>query len=102
MKKSTIDIDIDELVKEKMKQYQLDHTFKVETKYGNTYVFCNVYDYITQRAEEKLRSLFYLMNVEYSIQAAILQDFCFILKGEDKERADYIQKFISNGYVLKW
>ena len=96
------DIDIDALVKEKMKQYELDHTFKVETKYGNTYVFCKEYDYITQKSEEKLRSLFHLMNVEYYIQPAILQNFSFILEGEDRERADFIQRFINNGYILKW
>ena len=95
-------VDIDDFVQEKVKQYELDHTFKVKIKNGNTYVFCNTYDYITQRSEEKLRNLFYLMNVKYSIKVEILGRFYFRIEGEDVVRAKLIQRFINNGYVLKW
>ena len=95
---------IDELVKQKIKEYDCRHTFKVEMKYGNTYIFCEEYDYITQKADKKLRQLLKLMGVEYSIQCSYLENehFSLIISGEDKARADYIQKFIDNGYKLKW
>lgn len=96
---------IDELVKQKMKEYACRHKFKVETKYGNTYIFCEEHDYITHDTDKKkLIQLLELMEVEYTVQCSYLENehFSLIISGEDKSRADYIQKFIDNGYKLKW
>ena len=96
--------EFDKLFEEKMKEYEERHKFKVETKYGNTYIFCEEYDYITQKLEIELSNLFHLMDIEYSIQPKIfdMEHFSFIIDGDDNARAEYIQKFIDNGYRLKW
>ena len=96
--------EFERLFEYKMKEYEKRHKFKVETKYGNTYIFCEEYDYITQSSERELRNLFHLMDVEYSIQYNIFDDgfFSFIIDGDSKVRAEYIQRFIDNGYRLKW
>lgn len=95
--------ELNRFVDEKMKQYVNDRQFKVETKYGNTYVFCKEYDYMVEYLDQRLRKLFDIVDIKYAIQRKIGDtNFSFILIGEDQERAAFIQKFIDDGYVLKW
>lgn len=102
-KSKMTDEELDRLLVEKMADYEDRHTFKVEMKYGNTYVFCPEYDYITQLLIAKIENLLDLMNVEYYIQPKFgHNDFSFVFKGENQDLANYIRKFIEDGYRLKW
>ena len=42
------------------------------------------------------------MGIEYSVKMPAREDeaYYLIIEGEDKARADFIQKFIDNGYKL--
>ena len=108
MTKSSISPDVqervDKMLREKMAEYQRDHTAKVETKYGNTYISYGVYDYLISQYLQELIKLFELMRIEYATCIPIgWEETCFIsIKGEDADRASFIQKFIDNGYKLSW
>lgn len=102
--------EIDRLIKEKLEEhdrkFKEEHTPWISLKYGNTYVGYNVYDYMTEEAMIRLEKLLELMNVKYSIRVPFSCDedksFYLLIKGEDKARADFIQKFFDSGYKLSW
>lgn len=96
--------EIDRLVKEKTDEYFKKHTAWIRLKYGNTYVGFDVCDIITEKLICRIRTLFELMGVKYSISYPfdIDKSYYFIIDGEDKARAEFIQKFIDNGYKLSW
>ena len=103
----TYQAEIDRLVQEKTEEWNRKHIAKVETKYGNTYISYGVYDYITDKGMYTLRKLFDLMGVCYSTYIPFgkekEEDRCFLsIEGEDQERAEFIRKFIDNGYRLGW
>lgn len=88
----------------KMKEYEEQHKPWVEVKHGNTYVGYNIQDYITEGGMTYIRKLLRLMHLDFYISYPINDDkkYYLIIEGEDKARADYIQKFIDNGYRLTW
>lgn len=96
--------EINKLVEERAKEYEKQHTAWVVLGYGNTYVGYDICDHITQNLMVYLRKLMELMHVEYSIKYPFGDDreYYLILEGEDKARADFIQKFFDNGYKLSW
>ena len=95
--------EIDRLVQEKRKEYEQFHLAKIEMKYGNTYISYGMRDYITENMAYHLQKLFDLMKVRFSTNIPIDNtEFYYILEGEDECRAQFIQKFIDNGYKLEW
>lgn len=104
MAKTYTQEDIDKLLAERLKEYETERTAWIEMKHGYTYVGYNVLDQITEHSMEYLRMLLRLMNVDFSIKHPFGEDkqYYLILKGEDKARAEFIQKFFDNGYRLNW
>lgn len=96
--------EIDILLKEKLDEYAKKHTAWIHLKYGNTYVGFNTYDTITEKPINCLKTLIELMGIKYSIKYPFGEDkkYYLIIDGEDKERAEFIKKFIDNGYKLSW
>ena len=99
--------EIDRLVKEKMEEWNQKHIAKIELKYGNTYISYGTHDYITDRSMYILQKLFELMGIVYSTYIPFGEEKeeggCYIsIDGEDQERAEFIRKFIDNGYKLSW
>lgn len=93
--------NIDEQIQQALREYKEAHKPKVETKYGNTY--------ITVFGEEHyniLRALLKLMRVQYSVGLTHYYDndgqIVLNISGEDEVRANYIRKFIENGFRLTW
>ena len=101
-------IEKQEMIDKKMAEYVADfkkkHTAWIILKYGCTYVGYDVYDQVTEYTMNDLRKLLQLMNVEFSIKYPFGDDesYYLILEGEDKDRAEFIQKFFDNGYKLSW
>ena len=95
---------IDELVCEKIKEYEKQHLAWIDLKHGNTYIGFDVYDYVTEKSMSKLKQLLDFMCVKYAVYYPFMGDgkSYLILEGEDKARADFIQKYIDNGYRLSW
>jgi hypothetical protein len=94
---------IDELVAEEMERYKQAHQPKILMKYGNTYV--TVYPIYSDRPAERLKSLFELMNLNYSVDLTKWDEdneVTFMFSGEDENRAKFIQKFIDNHFKLTW
>lgn len=95
---------IDKKIAEYVKEYEKKHTAWVVLKNGNTYIGCDVYDTVTEIIISNLRQLIKLMGIEYSIKYPFADDieYYLVIEGEDKARADFINKFIDNGYKLSW
>ena len=95
---------IDKRVAEYVKEFEKKHTAWVVLNNGNTYVGCDVYDRVTEIIISNLRQLVQLMGIEYSIKYPFADDkgYYLVIEGEDKARADFINKFIDNGYKLNW
>ena len=96
--------EIYELLEEKRKEYIEQHTAWIHLKNGNTYIGYDMLDYITEKLMISLRKLIELMDLKYSIKYPFGNDksYYIIIEGEDKERAEFIQKFFDNGYKLTW
>lgn len=96
--------EVDKLVQKKLEEWHQKHVAKVETKYGNTYISYDTYDYITEQGMCILQKLFELMGLEHSMYIPFgEEDRCYVsIEGEDQERAAFIQKFIDSGYKLSW
>lgn len=95
--------NIDELVAEELARYKQEHQPRILLKYGNTYV--TVYPIFSDRPAERLKMLFELMNLNYSVDLMNWDEeneVTFIFSGEDENRAKFIQKFIDNHYQLSW
>lgn len=94
--------DIEKLLEEKANEYVSQHRAWICFKNGYTYIGYDIYDAITEKSMIYLVNLINLMSVEYSIKIPIREDktYYLIIEGEDKARADFIQKFIDNGYKL--
>ena len=95
--------NIDELVAEAMDKYKQEHQPRILMKYGNTYV--TVYPIFSDRPAERLKTLFELMNINYSVDLTHWDEeneVTFMFSGEDESRAKFIQKFIDNHYKLSW
>lgn len=92
------------MLAERLKEYEAERTAWIEMKHGYTYVGYNVLDQITEYSMEYLRMLLQLMHVDFSIKYPFGEDkkYYLILQGEDKARAEFIQKFFDNGYRLNW
>lgn len=80
------------------------HTPWIILKYGCTYVGYDIKDQITEDLMVDLRKLLELMGAKFSIKYPFGEDesYYFILEEEDKDRAEFIQKFFDNGYKLSW
>lgn len=101
-------IEMQEMIDEKMAEYVADfkkkHTVWIILKYGCTYVGYDIYDQATEYMMNDLRKLLQLMSVEFSVKYPFGYDesYYLVLEGEDKDRAEFIQKFCDNGYKLSW
>lgn len=95
---------IDIKLKEYMENFKKKHTPWIILKYGCTYVGYDIKDHITEDLMADLRKLLELMGVKFSAKYPFGEDesYYFILEEEDKERAEFIQKFFDNGYKLSW
>lgn len=106
MKKRPIDIQeaIDNRLAEYAREFEKKHTAWVVVKNGHTYVGFDVHDNITEPLMCLLRKLMELMDIKASIKYPWGDDeeYYFIIEGEDKTKAEYINKFIDNGYKLIW
>lgn len=107
-KKMKVEIDQEEyneylqLKMEKVaKQFEEEHKFKVYTFDKRTYITCKINDYITRECESYLIRLLQLMNIEYAALST-LEEYGLSIEGDNLERAVFIQKFIDDGYTLKW
>lgn len=101
--KDEIQAEVDKKLREYYEQYRIDHTPVVSTKYGNTYISVNKYDYDSCRIMKRIEMLLDLMKTKYcSSLIAEDEQFFLSIEGEDVERASYIQRFIDNGYALEW
>lgn len=102
--------DQDVIMNEYLERYRKSHATKIETKYGDTYVSFEKIDFVTERYIEKLKQLFKLMELEYSVSmsknsqfdASVENEFCFIIFNEDAKKTEFIEKFIDNGYRLTY
>lgn len=90
-----------EQLEEYNKQFIEEHLFKVYTFGGRTYITCKTRDYITRNCEVSLSKLLQLMDIEY-VHHNIPDDYGLAIDGDDSDRAAFIQKFIDDGYKLKW
>lgn len=88
-------------IEEFNKQFLEEHTYKVYTFDGRTYVTCKTRDYITRECETYLWKLLQLMGLEIIVSNG-LNEYGLAIEGDDPERAAFIQKFIDDGYTLKW
>lgn len=111
MKQKINQEEIDLIVQQKMKEYEKqfieEHKANISMKHGNTYISFKKYDHVTEKLIKKLEVLFDLMQIEFTWSFFGKNfdqenDFVFYLEKEDKERAEFIQKFINNGYKLTW
>ena len=96
--------EINKLLEERMKEFEKQHTPWIIMRYGCTYVGYDIKDQLTEKMMGALRELVRLMDVQYSIKYPFGDDesYYIMFEGEDKARADFIQKFFDNGYKLTW
>lgn len=73
---------------------------KISFKDGTTYISYSSYDCMIELMIKRLEMLFNLMGIEYGMSWK--NGVHFVISGEDVARANYIRKFIDNGYKLKW
>ena len=83
------------------KQFEEEHKFKVYTYNGRTYITCKVKDYIARNCESYLIRLLQLMDIGYAVLST-LDEYGLSIEGDDQSKAAFIQKFIDDGYKLKW
>lgn len=95
---------VEEIMAECKKEYEESHTAKIKLEYGNTYVSFGEMDYVTTKNMQKINTLLDLMGIEYWVGYPFKEgnSFYVMFKGEDPERADFIRRFIDNGYKLSW
>lgn len=96
--------EVDKLLKEKMDEFIKDRMAWIHIANGETYIGYNVLDATTYEAMNLLEQLLKLMGVGYATHFPFQDDeeYYLVIHGEDKDRADFIQKFIDNNYKLKW
>lgn len=102
--------DKDEIMKQYMEKFTKAHTAKIVAKYENTYVSFEKIDIITEKYIAKLKQLFDLMDINYSVRMSHFSqledseedEYCFIIYDEDSNRMEFIKKFINNGYKLTY
>lgn len=96
--------EFDRLLAEKMAEYEKKHTAWIDLKHGCTYIGYDVQDHVTELLMDSLRKLMELMDIAYCVKHSFGEDksYYLTLEGEDKARADFIQKFFDNGYRLSW
>lgn len=102
--------DQDAIMAEYLEKFRKAHEAKVETKYGNTYVSFEQWDTVSEERISKLKLLFKLMDIDYSVRMVKYSqleepsgnEFTFtILDGNAKIEA-FIKKFVENGYRLTY
>lgn len=102
--------DQDAIIAEYLEKYRKAHEAKVETKYGNTYVSFEQWDTISQEHISKLRMLFKLMELDYSVRMIKYSqldeqpenEFTFRIQDGNAEIEAFIKKFVENGYRLTY
>ena len=88
-------------MEEAAKQFEEEHKFKAYTFDGRTYITCKIEDYITRECESYLIRLLQLMDIKYTFLKT-LEEHGLSIDGDDPDRAVFIQKFIDDGFKLKW
>lgn len=95
---------IDELVQKKLKEYVDKRTPKVETEDGQTYISFGAGYAEVYKTVDVLLNLIGLLGVERDeillepIQCS--DTYYFGIDGDNQERAEFIRRFIENGYKL--
>ena len=103
-KKIMTEEDVNKLLEERMLEYKLRYTPYIILDHGYTYIGFNVRDTLTIPLMESLIKLIELMRIQYSIKYPFGDDekYYISIEGEDEDRANFIQKFIDDGYKLNW
>lgn len=102
--------DQDAIMAEYLEKFRKAHEAKVETKYGNTYVSFEQWDTISEERISKLRMLFKLMELDYSVRMIKYSqldeqpenEFTFRIQDGNAEIEAFIKKFVENGYRLTY
>ena len=100
--------EVDKLFEQKMNEWNNLHKAWIHTIHGSTYIGFDIYDIETYCMMERIKSLVLFIGEQYVTFgpcAGIDGDkdsYYIIIPGEDKERADFIQRFIDNHYMLNW
>lgn len=100
--------DQDAIMAEYLEKFRKAHEAKVETKYGNTYVSFEQWDTFSEERISKLKLLFKLMELDYSVRMIkysqldepLENEFTFRIQDGNAKIEEFIKKFISNGYRL--
>ena len=105
-------VEFEKWYEERLEQQRLDwlakHKGWVHIVHGSTYVGFDIYDSETHFMLERIKNLVVFMGEQYVTfgpWAGIDGDkdsHYIVIPGDDKERADFIQKFIDNDYKLDW
>lgn len=89
-------------------KYNKIHNASVEIKYGNICVSFGKLDTFGKKGVEKLKLLFELMDLDYSVcmdthsqfDISEKDEYCFIVFDGDPKKAEFIRKFTENGYRI--
>lgn len=96
---------IERTVQEKLREHELSKIPTVECKYGYIFISFNCFDGFigdTWKRSQKISTLLDLMNIRISMCGLVFgEPFWMSIKGENEKLAEFIRKFIGNGYVLK-
>lgn len=106
------------LLNETVLFFEVDRIYEITTEYyenkykallvfenGCIHIKYNTYDTITNCMVDSLKKLIELMDIkEYYINYPFdrTREYSIVIKGEDKAKAEFIRKFIDNGYKLIW
>lgn len=97
--------EIERIVQEKLREHELSKIPTVECKYGYIFISFNCFDGFigdTWKRSQKISTLLNLMSIRPSMCGLVFgEPFWMSIKGENQKLAEFIRKFISNGYVLK-
>lgn len=99
-----VNAEIEAMLAEAEEKWKEDHAPKISMKYGNTYISFRLFDHITQTAMSTIHLLLRLMRIKFSVSFPFSEDDSYftMFEGEDSARAEYIQRFVDNGYRLDW
>lgn len=94
--------EIERMVQAKVREHELSRIPTVECKYGEIIITFNVFDDDSWKKDRKIKDLLQLMDIKSSGSLMSAgEPFYRFIKGENQKLAEFLRKFISNGYVLK-
>lgn len=92
--------DFDEILARELAKFSEQHKAKVTCAHGNTYISFGVSDYITENFMYSITKLLDLMQANYAFVYA--ENPMLSINGENQQMKNFIQKFINDGYILKY